>query len=580
MKSEMGEEIGSGLKKEKENLKMPAYSLPVGIDSFEKIRSGGYYYVDKTGFIRELMQKIFDVSLITRPRRFGKTLLMSMLAEFFDIRKDSKKLFEGLEASKDKALCSVWQNQWPVLFLTLKSVEGLKFDSAYGMLEAVVSELCVEHYYLAESQAVNPVHREIFLRLAKKEASEEEVKNSLYTLLAMMHVYYGKQVILLVDEYDVPLAKASENGYYEQMLDVIRSMLGQVLKGNLSLKFSVVTGCLRIAKESIFTGTNNFVPDTISGRRYEQYFGFTEKEVQDLLESTGFSEYQEEIRLWYDGYLFGREKIYCPWDVLNYINSLQDDPNARPENFWKNTSHNGIIRSFIDRTDLAVNEKFETLLAGGTILERIEEDLTYDVLHSSEENLWSILYLTGYLTQADASEKTAETGLTALKIPNREIRSIFTDTVAKWFQDTVAGMDRRSLFGAFWNGDAEKITEQLNDLLFQTISYYDYRESYYHAFLSGIFVGAGYGVESNREYGTGRPDIVVADKKGRKAIIIEVKHSQKNSEMEADCMTAMRQIQERSYADGLLSGGYRSVWCYGAAFCGKNCMVRGKCVQR
>ena len=331
------------------------------------------------------MQKIFEVNLITRPRRFGKTLLMNMLSEFFDIRKDSRALFEGLEISKNKQLCCIWQNQWPVLFLTLKSVEGLKFDSAYGMLEAVISELCVEHFYLAESQVVNPVHREIFLRLAKKTASEEEIKNSLYTIMAMMQTHYGKRVILLVDEYDVPLAKASENGYYKQMLDVIRGILGRVLKGNSSLEFSVVTGCLRIAKESIFTGTNNFVSDTISGRRFERYFGFTEKEVRELLENTRFSEYKNEVKLWYDGYLFGREKIYCPWDVLNYINSLQDNPDAKPENYWKNTSHNGIIRSFIDRTDLAVNEKFEVLLAGGIIRERIEEDLTYDVLHSSEE---------------------------------------------------------------------------------------------------------------------------------------------------------------------------------------------------
>lgn len=558
---------------------MPTYSLPVGIDSFEKIRSGGYYYVDKTGFIIELMQKIFEVNLITRPRRFGKTLLMNMLSEFFDIRKDSGALFEGLEISKNKQLCCIWQNQWPVLFLTLKSVEGLKFDSAYGMLEAVISELCVEHFYLAESQVVNPVHREIFLRLAKKTASEEEIKNSLYTIMAMMQTHYGKRVILLVDEYDVPLAKASENGYYKQMLDVIRGILGQVLKGNSSLKFSVVTGCLRIAKESIFTGTNNFVSDTISGRRFERYFGFTEKEVRELLENTGFSEYKNEVKLWYDGYLFGREKIYCPWDVLNYINSLQDNPDAKPENYWKNTSHNGIIRSFIDRTDLAVNEKFEVLLAGGIIRERIEEDLTYDVLHSSEENLWSILYLTGYLTQEEASEEAVDAALVALKIPNREIRSIFTDTVARWFQDTVMGMDRRSLFVAFWNGDVEKITEQISDLLFQTISYHDYKESYYHAFLAGIFVGAGYGVESNYEHGAGRPDIAITDKKSRKAIVIEVKHSQRASGMLKDCSAALQQIRTRSYADDFLADGYRAVWCYGAAFYGKSCLIQCECIQ-
>ncbi len=549
--------------------------LPVGIENFAELREKHFYYIDKTGMIRDLLKEQFKVNLITRPRRFGKTLIVSMLAEFFDIRKDSKSVFDGLEISEDQRLCSKWMNQYPVLSLSLKRVEGLDFESAYEMLQSVVSDLCIQNYYLLESSRVNEVDKNTFRCLANKEASMADVKSSLYILTRMLQMYYGKKVILLMDEYDVPLARASEGGYYEQMLDVIRNFIGLSLKTNDFLEFAVVTGCLKIAKESIFTGTNNFVSNSISSERYSRYFGFTKEEVQKLLTDMEASDHEKEFTRWYDGYRFGSVGVYCPWDVLNHAAALQMDSNARPENYWRNTSHNGIIRGFIDRTDLFVNDKFELLLSGGYVREKICEELTYDTLHSSEENFWRILYLTGYLTRAENSEEDffPEDGKVCLRIPNEEIKTIFADTVAIWFTDTMKRSDRREVFKAFWNGEAKKAEELVTDILFDTISYYDYREDYYHAFLAGIFAGAGYAVESNREYGLGRPDIVVRDRKRRRALMIEVKHSRDRKSMEQACEDALEQIDVNQYARQFLKG-YKSVVCYGAAFFEKECVIK------
>lgn len=550
--------------------------LPIGIDGFEKLRAEGYYYVDKSNFIEELLQKSFEVNLITRPRRFGKTLTMSMMADFFDLRKDSKAIFDGLKIADNHDLCRKWQNQWPVLFLTLKSVEGLRFDDAYAMLVAVISDLCITHYYLADSGRVNEVDRITFEHLAKKTATQEELKNSLYILMRMMCAHWEKPVILLLDEYDVPLANSSECGFYQQMLDVMRAFLGKALKTNQFLKFAVVTGCLQIAQESIFTGTNNFVTDSISGERFSEFLGFTSDEVAMLLADTGLQGHGEEIRTWYDGYRFGSIDIYCPWDVLNHVNRLLDQPGAKPESYWKNTSHNGILRSFIDRTDLAVNEKFELLLSGGCIRENICQNLTYDMLHSSESNLWSILYLTGYLTMAGpeyvSDSIQAVDDKVNLRIPNEEIKSIFAETIAIWVRDKVGMMDRSDLFHAFWSGDSEAVTDAISSLLFETISYYDYKESYYHAFVAGLFAGAGYIVESNYEYGLGRPDIVVKDKKNRRALIIEMKHSKNEEKLEADSHEALTQIADQRYAEQFLRG-YQKILCYGIACCGKECLA-------
>lgn len=556
---------------------MVKVKLPLGIDDFEELRTSGCYYIDKTGFIRELLDETFKVNLITRPRRFGKTLTMSMLAEFLDITKDSRGLFAGLEVTEDSEFCERWMNQWPVLFLTLKDVNGKNFDGAYGLLKQVISRLCIEHVYLKNSDKITEADMNSFFRLMNRNGDDTDVKCALDTLMRMMEAHYGKKVILLIDEYDVPLAKASDNGYYDDMLDVIRSFLGMAWKSNPSLKFAVVTGCLRIAKESIFTGANNFVSRSISKKRYCRYFGFSEQEVCRLLEKTGLSDHLPEMKKWYDGYRFGGNEVYCPWDVINHVNELMDDAHIRPDNYWKDTSHNNIIRRFIDARGIAVNEKFEILLGGGVIRERIVEDLSYDFDHSTEDNLWSILYLTGYLTQA-ASESGAEGAKTAdektaLRIPNEEVKTIFADTVAKWFTDTVSSADRTEFFRAWWQGDDKALTCEVSDILFDTISYYDYREDYYHAFMAGLFSGAGYEVKSNSEQGTGRADIVVTDRRARRAIVIEAKWAGTEAELPKDCREAKKQIIEKQYADNLRMKGYEKILCYGAAFYKKKCLI-------
>ena len=550
--------------------------LPIGIEWFREIREKGSYYVDKTEAIKELFDEDFKVILVTRPRRFGKTLFMDTLREFFDIRRDSRELFEGLQISKHRELCDKWMNQHPVLFLTLKDIAGGDFSSAYGMMKFVIASLCRDHTYLLDSEQVLREDKEIFERLSYQKGTTEDMQGALFTLMRMMSAHFGKSVILLVDEYDVPLAKASDRGYYREMLDVIRVFLGMAWKSNPCMEFAVVTGCLRIAKESIFTGANNFVSNSVSNRRFSRYFGFTEEEVRELLEAAGLTEHLAEMKHWYDGYLFGENEVYCPWDVVNHVSMLKVDPQSKPANYWKDTSHNEIIRSFIDLPGIDVRGKFETLLAGGVIQERIVEDMTYDLANSSEENLWSILYLTGYLTQVrdgrypEGFQK--EEGTTVLHIPNEEVKTIFEDTIAKWFRDTVTGMDRRELLEAWWGGDDRKLTELVTDILFDTISYFDYKEDYYHAFTAGLFVGAGYAVSSNKEQGTGCADIVVKDRSNRRALIIEIKHSKKEGDMEKDCREAIEQIRRKGYARTDLKG-YRTVLCYGAAFFEKDCLV-------
>ncbi len=541
---------------------------PIGIESFRELREKNCYYIDKTRFIEDIIYDSFKVLLFTRPRRFGKTLTMSMLADFLDMRMDSKKLFEGLQISNNCSLCEQWMNQCPVLFITLKNVNGLDFDNAYGAFRMMVSDLCVSHSYLTKSSMVDENDREIFKRLKRCEGTKTEVKESLYIIMRMMKMHYERPVVLIMDEYDVPLASANEYGYYLEMLDLIRTFVGKALKTNEFLNFAVITGCLRISKESVFTGTNNFISNSVSQTEYSEYFGFTEKEVWKLLQDAHMEEHEESIRKWYNGYQFGKNRVYCPWDVLNHIRALQNDSSAKPENYWRNTSHNGIIRSFIDRTDLAVHDKFEQLLSGESIQEQILEDMTYDTLHSSEANFWSILYLTGYLTGTKS-----ETGKTYLKIPNEEIKMIFMDTIASWFADEIGRMDRRQLFEAFWSGNDKVAADLVTDILFETISYFDYREDYYHAFLGGLFTGAGYTVESNHEYGLGRPDLVIRDKKNRRIIMIEIKHSKSEAQMPYDCNMAIQQISTRQYVDQSLHG-YQLILCYGVAFFKKECMIK------
>ena len=555
--------------------------IPVGISDFAKIQNYGYYYVDKTGLIADLLEKeTAEVTLITRPRRFGKTMGMSMLANFFDIRKDSKAMFEGLEISKNAALCSEWMNQWPVLFLTFKDVDGLTFASAKEMLLNRIAAIYNDHSYLLEGTRVQENDRKVFERLADEVSgnpTDAMLKTSIVLLMRLMRNHYGKPVILLIDEYDVPIAKASAKGYYPEMLEVIKGLMSTALKDNNALRFAVITGCLRIAKESIFTGTNNFVSDTISSSHLNEYFGFTQADVDQILEDANCQEHAADIKNWYDGYHFGDLDVYCPWDVMNYLRDLQRNPKAKPASYWKNTSDNSIIRSFIDYAGRSISRKLETLLSGGYIIQKIEENLTYDYLHSSEENLWSILYLTGYLTQAREENlpDPLPEKMSALMIPNAEVQEIFETTIQKWFDESAQTWNRKALFDAVWSGNTETLTEEMNKLLRKTISYHDYREDFYHAFLAGIFAGAGYEVDSNKEHGEGRSDVVVLDPEGDRVAIFEAKYSRTQDAMSKDCAAALEQIEDRQYAKEF-EDDYDSVLCYGIAFYKKRCLVRMK----
>ena len=556
---------------------MKGLNIPVGVSDFAEIRQNGYYYVDKTGLICELLKTTgTKVTLITRPRRFGKTLTMSMLDNFFNIQKDSKCIFAGLEIAGQDVLCHEWMNRWPVIFVTFKQVDGLDFASAYEMLKQVVADVYKKHLYLLESEKIAEFDKKIIRRLVERKGTDAETKNSFGLLTNAMQAYYGQQVILLMDEYDVPVAKANSNGYYTEMMDMMKGIM-QPLKDNPALRFAVITGCLKIAKESIFTGTNNFVSDTITDSRLNGYFGFTQKEVDRILQDAGAEKQAELVKMWYDGYHFGEFDVYCPWDVMNYLRDWQYNPNVKPVGYWKNTSDNAIIRSFIDYAGSAITKKLEILLSGGYIVQQIDENLTYDYLHSLEDNLWSILYLTGYLTRIRKPELNQKipNGAEALIIPNAEIREIFETTIMKWFQESARVWERQKLFAAVWCGDGETITQEMNRLLRKTISYHDYKEDFYHAFLAGIFAGAGYMVESNREHGEGRSDVVVSDPTEARVAIFEVKYSQKMDEMEHDCDAALHQIDDRMYAVDY-EDDYDQILCYGISFYKKRCLIRKK----
>ena len=552
--------------------------IPVGKDDFDKIRRNHSYYVDKTELIYELVNGTDnEVTLFTRPRRFGKTLMMSMMENFFSVQKgDTRDLFARLNIMKHEAFCDQWMNQYPVLFLTLKGVEALSFDEAYKTLLVKLADLCKTHEKLLECKGLNENDKQIFCDLMAQKASLANVKDSLKTLMRMMVAVYEKPVILLIDEYDVPLAKASEqnteeNQYYAKMLDVIRGMFDAALKGNEFLKFAVITGCLRIAKESIFTGTNNFMSYSVLDGRFSKYFGFTQAEVDRMLVEADRESKAEEIRSWYDGYYIGNTPVYCPWDVASYLAALLDDQMAKPKNYWKNTSHNKILLTFVERTDFDVSDKFETLMNGGTIQQEISDELTYDTLHETEDNLWSVLLMTGYLTKADPDtvDETVE-----LKIPNVEISNIFEETVVRYFKDSLA-LDRskqKTLMKALWEGDEEKASEMMTDILFETISYHDYHENYYHAFLTGIISGLGYAVKSNQENGLGRSDIDVREKRKKRGMILEAKKSDTEEKMEKDALEGKQQIIEKEYLRGFR--GFDSVICYGISFFQKKALVK------
>ena len=552
--------------------------IPVGQESFDEIRRDKSYYVDKSELIYDLINSADNkVTLFTRPRRFGKTLAMSMMESFFSMQKgDSHDVFEGLNIMKHRAFCAEWMNQYPVLLFTFKGIEALSFHEAYETLKVKLSELCILHHDLLNNQNIAGVDKATFRKLMDKKAELAEIKDSLKTIMRMMSLAYGKPAVLLIDEYDVPLAMASEqnsqkNPYYTKMLDVLRGMLDAALKGNQFLKFAVVTGCLRIAKESIFTGTNNLKSYSVLEEKFSEYFGFTQKEVDRLLEEAGLQDKADEIRTWYDGYLFGNTSIYCPWDVVNYVADLLENKNAKPRNYWKNTSHNSVLLTFVKRTEFDVSDKLETLLNGGSILQTISNELTYDSLHESEDNLWSVLMMTGYLTKTDPE---ANGNQVKLRIPNAEISGIFEETVVRYFNDSLA-LDRtrqKELMEALWNGDEEKASERMTDILFDTISYHDYHENYYHAFLTGIISGLGYAVKSNLENGLGRSDIDVREKRKKRGMILETKRSERLQDMEKDALEGKWQILKKEYLRGFT--GFESVICYGISFYQKKALVK------
>ncbi len=563
-------------------------NIPVGISNFETIRNNNYYYVDKTEMIHELLNGNQNaVTLITRPRRFGKTLAMSMLSSFFDIRKESKHLFEGLKIERDKDLCKEWMNQYPTIFLSFKDVDGSDFLGARESLRCLIADLYNEYKYVVD-ETVNENDKDMFYALSnvmRENPSDAVLGRSLALLTKLLCNYYHKPVILLLDEYDVPLAKASTKGYYNQMLNLIRMMMSTSFKDNVFLKFAVITGCLQISKESIFTGTNNFMIDNIFQSHLDEYFGFTDAEVSQLLNDSNLTDDFEIIKEWYDGYHFGNKDIYCPWDVLNYVfDAKKSNSMHKPISYWKNTSDNAIIHSFIQSKSEIIRVKLEKLLDGGIIIQSIESNLTYNFETSSENNFWSILYLTGYLTKCKDEELSKEeqnqmissNGI-ALKIPNAEIKEIYQNTIIKWFNESVTNWNLKKLYEAVWNKDVEVITEELNRVLLKTISYQDYKEDFYHAFLAGIFTGAEYNVESNREHGLGRSDIVITNPETYDVVVFEVKHVKHYSKLEQECDKAIEQIQNRKYSEDFRLS-HKNIFEYGICFYKKTCIV--KCVSK
>ena len=557
--------------------------LPVGIESFEEIRSDGYYYVDKTKLIEQLVDSRGKVNLFTRPRRFGKTLNMSMLKSFFEIGA-AYELFDGLYISHNKKLCDDNMGKYPVIFLSLKNVEGLDFQAAkYQMIEIIAKE-AKRFAYLKQSDRLDIDDKSAYASLIRLEDGRYEMRDealyaSLQTLSELLYKHHCRKTVILIDEYDVPLDKAFQNGYYKEMVSLIRAIFGKALKTNEALDFAVLTGCLRVSKESIFTGLNNFKILSITDTRFDEHFGFTDEEVERLLAFYHVENRFAETKEWYDGYHFGDADVYCPWDVMCYIDDLQKNSNAEPDEYWKDTSDNAIIRSFIDYAGTSITKKMETLMSGGYIVQRVDENLTYDYLHSSEENLWSMMYLTGYLTRVRDGEinEALPDNMVALKIPNLEIKQIFETEVAEWFEESASKWNKNALFEAVWRGDCESITREVSTLLRRTISYHDYGEDFYHAFLSGIFAGAGYQVDSNKEHGEGRSDVVVCDTINGRVAIFEAKRAMTLGDLESACDKALRQIDQRMYAKDF-EDEYDSdhIHCYGIAFYKKRCFVKKK----
>lgn len=556
--------------------------LPVGIEDFAEIRQAGFYYVDKTKFIEQLLDGWGKVNLFTRPRRFGKTLNMSMLRYFFEIGADAS-LFDGLQIAENKKLCEEFQGKYPVIFLSFKNVEGLTFaDAQYRLTELIAGE--AERFaFLAQSDKLTENEKSLYrgltaVREGRYALAGEVLASALQTLSKLLAKHYGQKTVMLLDEYDVPLDKAFQNGYYQEMVALIRGMLGQALKTNEFLQFAVLTGCLRVSKESIFTGLNNFKVLSITDNRFDEQFGFTDAEVKQLLAAYNLADHLEETKAWYDGYRFGAADVYCPWDVINHVDMLRSNPLARPQAYWINTSGNALVKRFIDMADKSTRNELERLVAGEAIEKHIRLELTYDEIDSSIDNLWSVLFTTGYLTQ----QGMTESGAYKLVIPNQEIREVYKLQIQEWFKKSIFANTAQleSFWQAFAEGDSEAVELFLNRTLSNSISVFDAkgrdaeRESSYHMLLVGLLAGkADWLVRSNVEAGEGFADIIVETDDLDAGVIVELKYAPTMAAMEKSCEKALAQIHERRYAEFLRNNGREEILLYGMSFCKKRCKV-------
>lgn len=549
--------------------------LPVGIDQFDKLIKSGFYYVDKTRLIEQLLQNWGEVNLFTRPRRFGKTLNMSMLKSFFEIGTD-KTLFDQLYIAANKELCEEYMGQYPVIFLSLKGVDGLNFEEAKSMLKITIRTEAQRHYELKKSEKVSEENRKLFNDILSGE--DERIEDSLRMLSQILFEHYGKKSIILIDEYDVPLDKAFQHGYYKEMVSLLRGLFGQALKTNEFLQFAVLTGCLRVSKESIFTGLNNFKVLSIADIRFDEQFGFTDEEVRKLLKDYDREDYFSEAKEWYDGYHFGNADIYCPWDVINYVEHLRYDPEAEPEAFWINSSGNDLVKRFVAKADQTTKDEIEQLIAGDVIEKKIRQDLTYDEIDQSIDNLWSVLFTTGYLTQTGRAER----GIYKLMIPNKEVREVFIDQIQQWFDQTVVNDEDRmsSFYQSFAQGKAKDVQDQLTSILAETISILDTKarneekKNFYHGMMLGLLRNhRNWIVKSNVESGEGFVDILIKPEDPDEGILIELKYSKTFDGLEKACERAMEQVKNRRYDEALRDEGRCHILAYGIAFCKKRCKV-------
>lgn len=554
--------------------------LPVGIDDFKKLRQSDFYYIDKTRLIEQLLQNWGEVNLFTRPRRFGKTLNMSMLKNFFEIGAD-QSLFEGLYIAQNHELCEQHMGKYPVIFLSLKGVEGLTFDDARRMLQIIISNEAVRHYDLKQSSRLVKEDKQQFDKILA--GSDEAIVDSIRTLSELLYKHYGQKTVIIIDEYDVPLDKAFQNNYYREMVSLIRGLFGQALKTNEFLQFAVLTGCLRVSKESIFTGLNNFKVLSIADARFDEQFGFTDEEVRRLLEDYQLSSHFAETKEWYDGYHFGNADVYCPWDVINYVDHLRADPTAAPQAYWINSSGNGLVKRFVHLADQTTKSEIEKLIAGEAVEKAVRLELTYDEIDNNIDNIWSVLFTTGYLTNAGKVELPDGGGYAyKLVIPNREVRDVFIFQIREWFGETVvkASPSIQDLCNAFLKGDGAAIQHSLNRILTKMISILDTRarekqkENFYHGLLLGLLRSdPDWEISSNRESGDGFSDILIKTENPESGLVIEVKYSDTMNGLEKACEKAITQIKDRRYDAVLREDGREDILAYGIAFCKKRCRV-------